>query len=288
MDGLLTICIFFSVLIGLKPDDDDEEDEVNENRIPSDSVFHPVTDLQQDETYPEDEDDVAEIGPDMEHEVDSEVVPKRKRRRKGTGMGFHKCTKCSRVFRAPSNLRQHQMVHDATKLYSCDLCHKSYKYPQSLDQHKLKNHTSIREFVCNVCGRTFPIKAYLTSHQKVHMKIKPFQCESCPASFGNRTDLKVHYNKHEGKRPFACDKCPWEFFSLGALRTHKFVHAETRPWECDICGRTYKSKHSLNIHKNCMHSDVKKYECETCEEKFKYRPTMEQHQKLCRLVVLDC
>jgi len=77
------------------------------------------------------------------------------------------CTLCSLTFKRSQSLKFHvESIHQGIR-YKCPHCCKEYK-----EQKKVKRHIAIVHFpqncpfVCEVCGKSFPIKDYLREHKK--------------------------------------------------------------------------------------------------------------------------
>lgn len=50
-------------------------------------------------------------------------------------------------------------------------------------------HSRERPFVCQECGRAFPLKRHLVTHSKFHAGERPFVCEDCGESFAQKDHL---------------------------------------------------------------------------------------------------
>lgn len=50
-------------------------------------------------------------------------------------------------------------------------------------------HSRERPFVCQECGRAFPLKRHLVTHGKFHAGERPFVCEDCGESFAQKDHL---------------------------------------------------------------------------------------------------
>ena len=58
---------------------------------------------------------------------------------------------------------------------------------------------------CNVCGKRFPTKHRLETHQIIHTDKKPYQCDQCDRAFNQTANMsthkkKMHYNQAETRK----------------------------------------------------------------------------------------
>lgn len=127
-------------------------------------------------------------------------------------------------------------IVDGVKLYECDICGKG----NITDRYKLNNHrqihTSIRNFVCEICMHTFKTKEALRGHSKLHEEVYLY-CDICDARFKVRHQLRCHMDAiHLGKRDHTCHLCGKSFSRVGTLRVHIKGHVEEKKVQCEYCG----------------------------------------------------
>ena len=77
-----------------------------------------------------------------------------------------------------------------------------------------------RAYSCPQCGKHFPTKYRLVSHQTVHSPVKKFTCEICNKRFARSHDLKRHVRGHSNKLSMACFLCGKSFSRRDALKRH--------------------------------------------------------------------
>lgn len=65
--------------------------------------------------------------------------------------------------------------------------------------------TRPRQYLCEICGKSYTQSSHLWQHLRFHQGIKPFECphEGCDRKFTIRPDLNDHIRKcHTGERPY--------------------------------------------------------------------------------------
>lgn len=65
--------------------------------------------------------------------------------------------------------------------------------------------TRARQYLCEICGKSYTQSSHLWQHLRFHQGIKPFECphEPCGRKFTIRPDLNDHIRKcHTGERPY--------------------------------------------------------------------------------------
>lgn len=109
------------------------------------------------------------------------------------------------------NMKQHCLTHADSRQYACNLCDKTYPIKRSLVQHKLEVHIK-RELFCPVetCKKVFHNKTVLYQHMDMHSGVKQ-KCPQCEKEFVYRRDLNAHIRGvHEGRKSY-CSFCQKEF-----------------------------------------------------------------------------
>ena len=102
----------------------------------------------------------------------------------------------------------------------CSMC------PIILEKDSLKAHMRLHKeidlFSCEVCGKKFQVKKYLSIHIKIHEKTS-FPCEICESMFQSKNDLSAHIKVHKEKVVFQCSLCETNYSSKGNLKKHNIV-----------------------------------------------------------------
>ncbi|KAM6965016.1 hypermethylated in cancer 2 protein-like isoform 1-T2 [Aplochiton taeniatus] len=110
--------------------------------------------------------------------------------------------------------------------FKCTVCSKSYKDPATLRQHE-KSHWLTRPFPCNICGKMFTQRGTMTRHMRSHLGLKPFACEECGMRFTRQYRLTEHMRVHSGEKPYECQLCGGKFTQQRNLISHLRMHTSS-------------------------------------------------------------
>lgn len=68
----------------------------------------------------------------------------------------------------------------------------------------LKIHSGLKPHMCDLCGRSFPLKSYLMAHKRRNHSEKKlpktFSCSVCDYTSRDKKLLEVHKRTHTGER----------------------------------------------------------------------------------------
>lgn len=114
--------------------------------------------------------------------------------------------------------------------YPCSKFDAKFSNKGGLTQHNKLSYedSDVKSFNCDVCGKRFKLKQYLTQHSSV-LKERNFECES---NFPSLRNLKRHISLN---------------------------HAQHKPFKCEVCDKTFGVSHKYSSHMKRWHAGNKKY-----------------------------
>ncbi|KAJ8706587.1 hypothetical protein PYW07_012665 [Mythimna separata] len=191
------------------------------------------------------------------------------------------CTQCGLVFKSPEDLEAHRQK-DHSLFCKCGI---KFKDKSNLRKHINRAHSGLRDFICDICKKTFNTKTRLESHMVTHnghIAKKLAYCQLCRVQYKNiqvyRSHLKTSANHSEGH---PCSECNKKFRSKGYLRQHyNFYHLRKSQYKCEVCNKIFISNWRLRNHKQQYHglSRPRNHTCNICAKKFFRLATLRNHQ----------
>ncbi|CAG5000924.1 unnamed protein product [Parnassius apollo] len=183
------------------------------------------------------------------------------------------CPQCSVIVRSPEELTEH--IRSQHVLH-CSECGGKFKGKQTLRRHKLRTHGVNRDFVCDICGKTFTKKSRLESHVVGHntaLAKKLAFCTVCNVQYKNLYIYRNHlkYSVNHSERLYECTECNKKFASKVYWKKHRdFYHLKKSQFKCEICNKLFISYWRLKNHQQTNHglSRSRNYTCNVCGKKF--------------------
>ncbi|XP_042332088.1 zinc finger protein 91-like [Sceloporus undulatus] len=207
------------------------------------------------------------------------------------------CNQCGKVFRYPSDLTRHQLVHSRRNAGRQNLCQlegcctnpmvPDFLKANNADSYKtFSNHSDSTTYtknlhICDQCGRGFQWPSDLTHHQNIHSKRNAVrqnqnlcQLEACspsPMVPGSHYSKNAFVNSYKTlsedsdsttctKNLHICDLCGKTFQLLSNLARHKLTHIRRKRRN----GKCTQFKNS-NV-------------CDQCGQKFKWFCDLARHE----------
>ncbi|CAG9566334.1 unnamed protein product [Danaus chrysippus] len=119
--------------------------------------------------------------------------------------------------------------------------------------HPDKTYPTQKDFVCDVCGKSFRSNAFLNYHKRTHSSERSYKCSQCPKAFHNRNNLQMHQRTHSDERPYPCALCDKAFKCKSALDRHFRSHSGEKPYVCQVCGKAFAQSNSRKLHVRTVH-----------------------------------
>ncbi|XP_047517583.1 zinc finger protein 569-like [Pieris napi] len=107
-----------------------------------------------------------------------------------TGVKPHVCKFCNKPFADRSALVRHERIHKKEYKYFCDKCDKKFTDISGLIGHRVQH--SGKQYVCEICNKSFHTKYNLMKHLTIHIDVKKFECDYCNSKFTLKAYLFIH------------------------------------------------------------------------------------------------
>lgn len=122
------------------------------------------------------------------------------------------------------SLETHLKYHFRDKDFMCEICSKTFRYHNRLNTHMALHHSKATEMSCDLCPLKTKFKNNIKRHMKsVHLKLRTFTCEKCLGhQYSTQEALNSHlYRYHNVPAPIQCPDCQHGFTFDSELRAHK-------------------------------------------------------------------
>lgn len=163
-----------------------------------------------------------------------------------------------------------------------------------------------KQFICEVCGKSFIKPSLLTRHSAAHSQLKSFRCQMCHQSFTQKASLQKHLRKsvcvrkaendadvsslldESSQEPAAkrelqnlsCIYCDRNFLKPSDLQRHIRTHTNERIFNCGFlgCNKSFKLKNTLERH-STTHDD-KSFTCHICSSTYTSAKILRNHMRV--------
>lgn len=217
------------------------------------------------------------------------------------------CDVCGKTTLKIHEMRRHMKQHLEPK-ERCIVCNLKLR---NLKKHMKEVHTTIRPFVCAVCGAGFKVRHNLTNHMKTHdeptecqichkflpnierhllrhkrPRPMPLRCSQCDKTFATKQSLQSHQERIHERVPlgkiYKCSTCNLTFIRNRDLRQHSFIHYTGKIFTCNAlnCNEMFKKAFKLMAHMMVHNtSNEASFACNICDKKYLRQTALNKHQR---------
>ncbi|XP_012155079.1 testis-specific zinc finger protein topi [Ceratitis capitata] len=220
-----------------------------------------------------------------------------------TTQRYFVCNVCENKFQSLDQLHEHRYTsyHFFPRLNKsvgvlqlpCEYCDLVFENAQECVAHYEEKHykkykrdkdgagtsSKTRQYLCDMCGKSYTQSSHLWQHLRFHQGVKPFACKEpgCTRKFTIRPDLNDHIRKcHTGERPYHCLVCGKRFLTGSVFYQHRLIHRGERRYECEECGKRFYRADALKNHQR-IHTGEKPFGCLFCTKNFRQRGDRDKH-----------
>lgn len=170
-----------------------------------------------------------------------------------------KCLYCTERFQTVKSL-MHHISSDHSKYAGSTKLSRLDDILASENEQKVKKKKRRKgPATCEVCGKIFPFKQYLTKHMATHNEERNYLCSECGKAFNTKSSLTQHRRGHLRDGLFQCSQCDFSSYRQVSIQAHRQVHPHGCVL-CEICGLAYKDKSTLNKHMQ-VHDPKRPFAC---------------------------
>jgi KRAB domain-containing zinc finger protein len=224
------------------------------------------------------------------------------------GQFLFTCEKCTQVFRNRGDLLDHESKHKIschicslqvlpksmsahllihTDIYRCAECGMRHTSSASLEKHTKARHSTIRGFLCHICGKQSSCQSSMNRHMGYHKEERPFKCKYCEFSAKSVNIVQVHTSRRHFAEKTVCEVCAKVFKSQMSLVQHmKRIHREKK-FVCNVCSKAFIERYNLNKHMK-RHTSQRLHECKICHKEFFTVRELKAHMHTHRQGCVDC
>uniref|UniRef100_A0A096M5Z4 C2H2-type domain-containing protein n=1 Tax=Poecilia formosa TaxID=48698 RepID=A0A096M5Z4_POEFO len=164
-----------------------------------------------------------------------------------------------------------------TNLPSCEVCGKCFAKRKYVTVH-MRTHTGEKPYPCTFCGKSFIDHSTRARHTRTHTGVKPYPCDLCDKSFTQPNHLAHHLRTHTGEKPFSCLTCGKDFSQQSNLTVHMRTHTGEKPYYCELCDKSFIQPSGLARHLR-THTGEKPFSCLTCGKGFIQQSNLTVHMR---------
>ena len=208
---------------------------------------------------------------------------------------YIKCRLCSKISRSRKIYEEHLRSSHDHEVFKCSYQGCSYIniHDKKLINLHLSKHANTAgdstgsndPIICDICGRSFPVRGQLLNHQIMEHGAEPdvqskYPCPECDDVFGSHHQQKHHLNVVHLKLSYDCEKCDKTFSNPSGLRQHEMkVHnKEMLKVQCQFCAEWLCNKEMLDNHIRYKHTFERPFPCTFCDKAFFSLTEMGQHR----------
>jgi DNA-directed RNA polymerase subunit RPC12/RpoP len=173
-----------------------------------------------------------------------------------------KCSLCDKnedyVWHSAIAMKKHIAEIHRCNRPVCDICGFVVKsvVKGKLEFHKRTVHEGLKDWACDICGKTYTLKDKLQEHVEITHENRTYKCDQCGKEVTSRASLQTHMAAvHERKIEYNCNLCEHKTFAMDALKKHiRRVHEKSaRMYPCIICNKKFNANKRLSLHMDKHH-----------------------------------